>query len=169
MTQNANPHDVVRAVLLADYRPIEDSIDIVREKYSGKDAAFAVSFVDRDGTQRCALVGLCRHEGGWQPSGGFMGSARPIDPQDVWMTYGGWGPGGPKERAVVGGWVADPSAVAARLTDTTGDRVLKDNVVDGVAIFMWKGELDLRHARMELLDTDHQVLRAGPMRRMEHT
>jgi len=78
----------------------------------------------------------------------------------------GWGPGDPKERAVVGGWVADSSAVAARLTDATGDRVLKDNVENGVAIFMWKGELDLRHAHMELLDTDHQVLRAGPMRRM---
>jgi hypothetical protein len=37
------------------------------------------------------------------------------------------------------GWVADPTAVPARLIDTTG-RTLSDEVENAVFLFMWKGD-----------------------------
>jgi hypothetical protein len=162
----AQPHDLVRNIVLAEYRPFEDSIQIVREKQAGKDAAFAVAFEDRNGVQRRGLIGLCRHHSKtWQRSGGFLGSSRVTGPRDVWMTWGGWGSADESpERAVTGGWVADPTAVSARLIDSTG-RVLNDEVENGVFLFMWKGNLDLRRARLDLLDANGHVIRSGPMRR----
>jgi hypothetical protein len=165
MKVKPDPRDVVLSTVVAEHRPFEDSIQIVREKRSGKDAAFAVSFEDRDGVQRRGLIGLCHHHGGvWQPSGGFIGSARVVEDRDVWMTWGGWGPATTKERAAVGGWLADPSTAAARLVDPMG-RVLEDVAENGVVIFMWKGDFDDSHARLELLDEDQRVIRTGPMRR----
>jgi hypothetical protein len=161
-----DPHDLVRDIVLAEHDPFEDSIEIVREKRAGKDAAFAVAFEDHNGFQRRGLVGLCRHHGKtWEPSGRFMGSVKVTGPREVWMTWGGWGPGNSTERAVAGGWAADPTAVSARLTDTTSGRVLDDGVVNGVFLFMWKGDLNLRTARLELLDGQGDILRSGPMRR----
>jgi hypothetical protein len=61
-------------------------------------------------------------------------------------------------------WVADPSAVSARLIDSTG-RVLNDEIENGVFLFMWKGNLDLQVARLDLLDASGHVVRSGPMRR----
>lgn len=112
MTVEAHLLDLVRNVVVAEYRPVEDSVQVVRTKQTGKDAVVAVAFDDRDGVQRRGLVGLCRHHGKtWQRSGGFMGSTRVTGPRDVWMTWGGWGPAGKsRERAVAGGWVADPTA-----------------------------------------------------------
>lgn len=90
------------------------------------------------------------------------------------MTWGGWGPGDSDspERAVAGGWVADPTAVSARPVDTSG-RILDDDDENGVFLFMWKGDFDLRSARLELLDADNRVTRSGPAprppsRRTEH-
>lgn len=161
---NPEPRDVARGVVLADYRPIEDSIQIVREMRAGKDAAVAVAFEDRDGVQRRGLIGLSRHQGSvWRPSGGFMGTARVTGDRDVWMTWGGWGPADSKARAVAGGWVADPAAVSARLVDPMG-RALIDDVENGVVLFMWKGDFDLHSARLELFDADNDVRRSGPMR-----
>jgi hypothetical protein len=160
-----DPRDLVRNVVLADYRPAEESIQIVREKREGKDAAVAVAFEDRDGVQRRGLIGLCRHHSKkWQPSGAFMGSARVTGDRDVWMTWGGWGPSDSQDRAVAGGWVADPDAVSVRLVDPMG-RAITDDVENGVFVFMWKGDFDLRRARLELLDADHKVTRSGPMHR----
>ncbi len=166
MKVEAQPQDLVRNVVLAEYCPFEDLIRIVREKRAGKDAAFAVAFEDRDGVQRRGLVGLCRHHGKtWHRSGGFMGSSRVTGPRDVWMTWGGWGPAAESsERAVAGGWVADPTAVSARLVDPAG-RVLNDEVENDVFLFMWKGNLDLRTARLDLLDASGRVVRSGRLRR----
>lgn len=165
MKAKTDLRDLVYNVVLSEYSPIAESIQIIRGKREGKDAAFAVAFENRDGAQRRGLVGLCRHHSkSWQPSGGFMGSTRVTGPRDVWMTWGGWGPATSQERAVAGGWVADPAAVAARLVDTTG-RVLTDEVEQGVLLFMWKGDLDLRNAHLDLLDAEGRVLRSGPMRR----
>ena len=159
----ANPYDVVDHVLASEYHPIEGSIQVVRERRSGKDSAFAVGFEQRDGAQRRGLVGLCRHHDRmWQPSGAFMGSVRVTGPRDVFMTHGGWGSGGPKERAVFGGWVADPAAVTARLIDVRSGDVMEDDVVNGVVIFMHAGGMALRYARVELLDSERRVIRAGP-------
>lgn len=92
MNPKTSAHDVVHAVLAAEYHPFEGSVEIVREKHSGKDAAFAVSFEERNGRQRRGLIGLCRHgDGMWQPSGAFMGDAHVTASQEVFMTYGGWG------------------------------------------------------------------------------
>jgi hypothetical protein len=168
MKVEMDPRDLVRDVVLSEYRPRdEDSIQIVREKKAGKDAAFAVAFEDRNGVQRRGLVGLCRHHSDtWRPSGGYMGSTRVTGDEDVWMTWGGWGSGDSDspERSVAGGWVADPTAVCARLVDQSG-RVLDDDVEHGVFLFMWKGNFDLRSARLELLDADNRITRRGPLRR----
>jgi len=44
-------------------------------------------------------------------------------------------------------------------------RVLEDVAENGVVIFIWKGDFDDSHARLELLDEDQRVIRTGPMRR----
>ena len=167
MKVQSDPRELARAAVLADYRPANDAIAIVKEKHSGKDAVFAVAFEDRDGVPRRGLIGMCRHHGdikNWRPSGAFMGSARLTDERDVWMTWGGWGPPGSPERAVFGGWVADPAAASARAIDNAG-RTLHDDVKDGVALFMHKGPFLLMQAQLELLDAQGRVLRTGPMRR----
>lgn len=161
----SDPREVARAVVVADYGPATDAIEVVMEKHSGEDAVVAVSFEDRDGRPRRGLVGMCRHHSnGWEPSGAFMGSARVVGEHDVWMTWGGWGPGDAPEHAVFGGWVADPAAVSARATDSRG-RTLHAGVESGVALFMHTGPFLLQQARLELLDAGGAVLRAGPMRR----
>lgn len=165
MKVQANPRDLVRAIVIGDYGPFEDSIEIVREKHTGKDAAFAVTFEDRKGVQRQGVLGLRRHPGRmWRPSGAFMGSAHLTGARDVWMTWGGWG-GGSQESAVYGGWVADPTAVSARATDDMRGRTLDDLVENGVVLFMYKGDFGLDYARLELLDAEGRVLRTGPMHR----
>jgi hypothetical protein len=165
MTLQSDPRDLVRAVVITDHRAVEDSIEVVKEKHAGSDAAFAVAFEDRDGVQRRGVIGLCNHDGGaWRPSGGFMGSARVTGDPDVWMTWGGWGPGDSRESAVIGGWVADPDAVSVRLIDSTG-QALEDVVENGVVLFMSSGYLNDRYARLELLDAEQRVLRAGPLHR----
>jgi hypothetical protein len=164
--QEVSRDDLVHFVLASEYDPVEGSVEIVREKRSGKDAAVAVGFEQRNGVQRRGLIGLCRHHDGmWQPSGAFMGSVRVTGTRDVFMTYGGWGPGGHKERAVLGGWVADPAAASARLVDVRTGDVLEDEVVNGVVVFMCKGDLALRYMRAELLDSEGRVLRAAPVMR----
>lgn len=61
---------------------------------------------------------------------------------------------------MVGGCVADPEAVEARLTDPAG-RTLEDRIEDGVAIFLWTEEFNDRDAHLELLDADGRVTRSG--------
>ena len=164
MKINPKPRDLVR-IALAEYHPFDDSIEIVKVKRAGKDAAVAVAFESIDGTPRRGIIGLCKHhEGTWQTSGSFMGSAGVTGDRDVWMTWGGWGSGDSRERDVVGGWIADPAAVSGRLVDLTGRVLLEDSVENGVAVFMWKGQLTLDLVRLELLDAEQRVLRAGPVR-----
>lgn len=156
-------HELARNVVLADYRPFPDSIQIVKEKHDGKDAVIAVAFETRDGAQRRGLVGMCSHHGSaWRASGAFMGSARPVDDRQVWMTWGGWGPADSDEPAVIGGWVADTAARSARAVDPAG-AVLDDVVENGVVIFLHRGSFDPGRARLELLDAQGRVLRAEPI------
>jgi hypothetical protein len=167
MNVRADLWDLVRDIALSEHRAVGDSIQFVREKWAGEDAVFAVAFEDRDGGQRRGLLGMRRHDGDtWTSSGGFMGSTRATGQDDVWTTWGFWGPAGSasRTRAVAGGWVADPAATHARMADGTG-RALTDEIESGVCIFMWQGDLDLRSARLELLDRDGHVTRRGPMLR----
>lgn len=161
--------DLVQAALESEYHLVEGSLTIVREKRAGKDAAVAVGFEQRNGVQRRGLIGLCRHHSPWwQTSGAFMGSVRVTGPREVFVTFGGWGPGSHEERAVLGGWVADPAAAYARLVDLRAGDVLEDEVVNGVVIFMRKGDLALPYMRVELLDSERRVLRAAPATRRRH-
>lgn len=165
MSVPPNPRDVVRAMVTADYRPVEHSIEIVREKQTADEAVIAVAFEDEAGVQRRGLYGLRRYpDGVWRPSGHYMGSARPTDERDVWMTWGGWWSGDPRETSVLGGWVADASAVVARATDDMTGRTLDDSVEMGVALFVYEGDFG-RYSRMELLDARGEVLRTGPLNR----
>lgn len=164
MSVSPDPRDVVRALVNADYRPVGDSIVIVREKRAGNDLVVAVAFEDETGVQRRGLYGLRRYpDGAWRPSGRCMGSVRPTDERDVWMTWGGWG-GDSRERSVLGGWVADASAVMARATDDVTGRTLDEPVEDGVVLFVYEGDFG-RYARMELLDSGGRAVRAGPLNR----
>lgn len=79
------------------------------------------------------------------------------------MTWGGWS-GDPREWSVAGGWAADTAAVSARLVDVHG-RTLRDEIENGVFLFMWKGNFDLSGAWLDLLDADGRVTRSGSMRR----
>lgn len=164
MKVTTDPRDLARNMIIIDDRPFEDSIRIVREKRAGKEIAFAVAFEDRDGVQRRGLVGLRWRHGAWQECGRYMGSVHVTGDRDVWMTWGGWS-GESREWSVAGGWVADPTAVSARLIDTTG-RTLSDTVMNGVFLFMWQGDFDAYRARLDLLDADNRVTRSGPMKRM---
>jgi len=164
MSTPSEPADVVRAIDTADYRPVENSVEIVREKRTGDHYVGAVAFEDDTGVQRRGLYGLQRHRDGvWRPNGHCMGSARPINERDVWMTWGGWG-GDSREMSVVGGWVADPSASVARAIDDTTGRILDDHVENGVALFVFDGYFG-RYARMDLLDQNGEPIRTGPLSR----
>jgi hypothetical protein len=80
--------------------------------------------------------------------------------------WGGWGPPDPAgAAAVVGGWVADEQAVAARLIAPEG-RASEDQVSAGVAIFLWTDEFRGHEAQVELLDAEGHVTRSGPLYRM---
>lgn len=142
-------------MITADCRPVVDSIVIVSEKQAENDAVVAVEFEDETGVQRRGLYGLRMYpDGVWRPSGRFMGSVRPPEERDVWMTWGGWS-GDSRERSVLGGWVADASAVTARAIDDMTGRTLDEPVENGVALFVYEGDFG-RYSRMELLDAGGQ-------------
>lgn len=164
MSVPPEPSDVVRAIVTADYRPVDTSVDLVREKRDGDHYVVAVAFEDDTGVQRRGLYGMQRYaDGVWRPSGRSMGSVRATSEQDVWMTWGGWG-GDTREMSVVGGWVADPSAGVARAIDDMTGRTLDDAVENGVALFVFDGNFG-RYARMELLDVSGTPVRTGPLNR----
>ncbi|MDP9444904.1 MAG: hypothetical protein M3P83_11390 [Actinomycetota bacterium] len=169
MKAEFGPREQIR-LRLAEYDAFEDSIQIVKEKRAGTDVVLAVTFEGRDGNRRHGIVGFREDDwGAWRPSGSFIGRKRTTGDEDLWMTWGGWGPGTGtagelEEKAVVGGWVAESDASSARLVDPTGRVVLEDSVVDGVVVFMWEGEPTLDCLRLELLDADRRILKAGPVR-----
>ena len=77
--------------------------------------------------------------------------------------WGGWGSGGDElsgRAGAIAGWVADPDAIVARLTGGSGV-TLNDTIKGGVAIFLWSGEFQELHARVELRDAEDMVLRSG--------
>jgi len=165
MSVQPHPRDLVRVILKADYNAFENSIDIVREKHAGNDAAFAVTFEDRNGTQRQGVLGLSkRPDGAWRPSAGFMGSFHVPGERDVWISVGGWG-GDSRDHAVYGGWVADPTATTARATDEMTGRTLDAAVENGVVLFMYEGGFGLHYGRLDLFDAEGRVLRTGPLHR----
>lgn len=164
MSVPPEPGDVVRSIVTADYRPVENSVELVRERQTGDHYVGAVAFEDDAGVQRRGLYGLQLHpDGVWRTNGHGMGSARPIDERDVWMTWGGWG-GDARELSVLGGWVADPLASVARAIDDATGRILDDTVENGVALFVFDGHFG-RYARMELLDPNGEPIRTGPLNR----
>jgi hypothetical protein len=164
MNVQPNAHDIVRAIVIADYSPVVTSIEIAREKQAGDEAAIAVAFEDENGVQRRGVFALRKQPDGlWRPNGGFMGSARLPSERDVWMTWGGWG-GDSRKRTVLGGWVADPAAVSARATDDMTGRTLDEPVENGVVLFMYEGDFG-HYARLELLDAQGQIVRTGPLNR----
>lgn len=164
MSVPPEPGDVVRSIVTADYRPVENSVEIVRERRTEDHYVAAVAFEDDTGVQRRGLFGLQVHHGGvWRLNGHCMGSARPTSERDVWMTWGGWG-GDSREMTVVGGWVADPSVSVARAIDDTTGRILDDHVENGVALFVFDGHFG-RYARMELLDPNGDPTRTCPLNR----
>lgn len=164
MSVPPNPRDVVRAMVAVDFRPVENTFSIVREKQTGDGAVVAVAFEDEAGIQRRGLYGLRRRaDGVWRPNGRSMGSERSPAERDVWMTWGGWSGDSP-ERSVLGGWVAVASAVTARATDHVAGRTLDDRVEDGVALFVYEGAFG-PYSQMELLDAEGLVLRTGPLHR----
>ena len=164
MSVPPEPSDVVRAIVVADYRPAGNSVEIVREKRTEDHCVVAVAFKDDDGVQRRGLYGLQRHHDGvWRPNGQYMGSARATGARDVWMTWGGWG-GGAREMSVVGGWVADLSVSVARATDDATGRILDDHLENGVALFVFDGYFG-SYSRMELLDQHGEPTRTGLLSR----
>lgn len=157
--------DVVRAVVEVDYGAVVNSIEIVREKRAGDTAVIAVAFDDQGGVRRRGVLGFRKDsDDTWRPSGGYMGSVRPTGDRDVWMAWGGWG-GDSREMNVLGGWVAEPTAVMARATDPMTGETLDEIVERGVALFIYPATFGTRYARLELLDADGRVLRSGPLNR----
>ena len=60
--------------------------------------------------------------------------------------------------------MADPTASSARATDEMTGRTLNDAVENGVVLFMYEGDFSLM-GRLQLLDTEGQVLATGPLHR----
>ena len=157
-----DPHEFVLNLVVRRHQPAEDSIRVAREMIVRGNAVFAIAFDDQSGEPRRALIGLSQDEQGtWHSSGGSSGRPRAPQDTDLWTMWGGWGPpDGAGRAAVVGGWVADPEAFEARLTDPAG-RTLEDRIENGVAIFLWTEEFNDRDAYLELLDADGRVTRSG--------
>jgi hypothetical protein len=156
--------EVVSSHLEEDGEAVAGTVSVVHEERAGRDAVFAVRFVDVRGNRRVGLVGLRRHGGAWHPSGGYSSNERPTERARPWIAYGGWGTGSRREHAALGGWVSDPRAVRARIIDRVSQRVLTTRVEGGVAIFLWRGDLDMSAADVALLDAEGRVLVTGPMR-----
>jgi len=151
--------DYARSALIAEYRAVEDSIEIVRLKQSGDHTVVAARFANGSGRQVRAMLGMREVDGRWHGTGGFSGGDIPADEVNVSWSSGGWSHG---RRIVRGFWVGHPSAVCLRLTDPAG-HVHVDNIERGVAILMWDGDFDLTHARMELTDTQGEQIKTGPV------
>ncbi len=160
--QRTDPRQLVHALVLRRHQPAETSIQVVREKRAGSNAVFAIAFDDRAGEPQRALLGLSQDKDStWHSTGGSSGSPRLARDADLWTTWGGWGPpDSAGQAAVVAGWVADPDAVAARLTDTAG-YTLEDRIEHGVAVFLWTDQFNAREAHLELIDANGRVSRAG--------
>jgi hypothetical protein len=142
------------------------TVEVVREKQADDYLVVAPTFRGSAGRPRRGMVGIRRSEqDGWHEAGGgwASGMRKPGDvgPEDVWVNPGGWGPASPSgQAAVLGGWVADPAARKIRATDGNG-RVEVDMIENGVGIFIWLGQFDMRSATVEFLDSTGQVIRRG--------
>lgn len=130
---------------------------------AGRNAVFAVSFLDDNGDRQGVLIGLIQDgNGAWRSSGGSSGrhSASPASP---WTMWGGWGPPKPDgATAVVGGWLSDSAAAEARLTDPSG-RSLLCGVENGVVLFLWTEDFSERHARLTLVDRTGRTTYEGQL------
>jgi len=160
--QRQDPYELILDLVVRRYQPVEGTIRVDRERFVDKNAAFAVAFDDQTGTPHRALLGLFQDDDGlWHSTGGSSGAPQVARDTDVWTMCGGWGPPDTDGRAaVVGGWVADADAVTARLTDPAG-HTLEDRIEEGVAIFLWGEDFNVRDARVELLDGEDRVTRSA--------
>lgn len=139
------------------------ALRVDRKMQSGRNAVFAVSFLDDNGDRQGVLIGLVQDDcGAWRSSGGSSGrhSSAPDAP---WTMWGGWGPPQPDGTpAVVGGWLSDPDVAEARLADPSG-RSLLCGVEDGVVLFLWTEEFSERHARLTLVDATGRTTYEGQL------
>lgn len=160
--QRQDPHELMRDVVERRFRPLEGAIRVDRERFTGKNAAFAVAFDDQAGDAQRVLLGLFQKgDGLWYSTGASSGPPQVARDTDVWTMSGGWGPPDADGRAAVfGGWVADVNAVTARLIDPAGLTV-EDRIEEGVAIFMWHEDVNAREARVELLDQEGRIIRSA--------
>jgi hypothetical protein len=164
MEQRTVPQQLVRDLVARRHRAAEGTIRVRRERIAGINAVLAVTFDDDSGDPRGALIGLAQDgDGVWHSTGGSSGRRQDAAGADLWTLWGGWGPADPAgTAAVVGGWVADPNAVTARLTDPAG-RTVQDRIENQVAILFWTDEFNVRDSYLELLAADGQVSRSGPL------
>lgn len=156
----ADAGDYARSTLVAEYQAVEHSIEVARLKREGDDAVVGARFQNRSGRHVRAMVGLHEVDGAWRDTGGFAGSDSPVGGADAAWSTGGWSSSG--RRSVRGFWVAHPSAVSLRLTDPAG-RVHEDSIEGGVALLISDGDFDATRSRVELLDTEGNVVKAGPV------
>ncbi len=148
----------VREILTVEHNAVPESISPVRVKRIGSEAVVAVTFGDRTGRMRLALVGATRDvSGSWDPTGAYVGTERPAQAGSSWTASGGWSSGEITSEGVFGGWVADRSAAQVRLRDASG-RAVTETVEDGVAIFHWVSGTDLSRSEAELLADDGRVI-----------
>lgn len=154
----AGAADYARSMLVAENQAVEDSIEIVRLKKSGDHTVIAAVFANRSGRQVRAMLGMREVDGRWRGTGGFSGSGSAGEARVSWSS-GGWSHG---SRIVRGFWVGHPSAVALRLTDSAGE-VRQDDIDAAVAILMWDGTFGLTDARVELVNAQGDVIKAGPV------
>ena len=152
--------DYARSTLIAEYQAVENSIEIVKLRQRGDHTVVAARFTNGAGRQARAMLGMREFDGRWHGTGGFGGGDNSADEANVSWSSGGWSHG---PRIVRGFWVEHASAVALRLTDTAAGRVHEDNIERGVAILMWDGDFDQAHARVELTDTQGDVVKTGPV------
>lgn len=153
------------------HRPQRESIRLVRERYSDlvgvkgidRRGIVAIEFDGVDGSPYRAVWGVDRRRNGsWRVAGGASSRHRYGKPADVWVNGGSWASGG--SGVSTGIWIADPQTQIARITDPHG-RSMEDTVESGVALFIWKGDFNLRASTLELLGSDANVLWSGPFHR----
>lgn len=156
MTTDA--HHYARSTLMAEYRAVEDSIEVVRLKQSGDHTVVAARFTNGSGRRARAMMGMREMDGRWRGTGGWGGLGTAAHVNVLWSS-GGWSHG---SGIVRGFWIEHPSAASLRLTDSSGG-VHEDTIEGGVAILMWEGNPEGRQARVELIDAQGDLIKAGPV------
>ena len=148
-----------RSILMAEYQAVEKSIEIVRLKQSGDHTVVAARFTNGSGRRARVMLGMREVDGKWRGTGGFGGLGNSANWGNVSWSSGGWSHG---PKIVRGFWIEHASAASVRLTDSAS-RVREDKIEGGAAILMWHGHSEGKSARVELIDAQGDVIKAGPV------